>query len=116
MHNLLLDPIIRVRLHDGSDRLSLTEVYAALAADKVADFPALRAHQRHAWHALLCQLGALACLRGGLPAPPRDAAKAHSSLRNYEGDRPNIRARAARPMASSARRVSAQRIKAPSPG
>ena len=89
MHNLLLDPIIRVRLHDGTGRFNLPEVYAALAADKVADFPALRAHQRHAWHALLCQLGALACLRGGLSAPPRDSAAWRAALRQLAPDHPN---------------------------
>jgi CRISPR system Cascade subunit CasA len=81
MHNLLLDPIIRVRTRDGLRTLSLPEVYAALAADAVHDFPALRAHQRHAWHAILCQLGALACLRSGLDAPPRDAATWRAVLR-----------------------------------
>jgi CRISPR system Cascade subunit CasA len=89
MHNLLLDPIIRVRLHDGTDRLSLPEVYVALAADRVADFPALRAHQRHAWHALLCQLGALACLRAGLSAPPRDAEAWRAALRQLAPEHPD---------------------------
>lgn len=89
MYNLLLDPIIRVRLHDGAGRLNLPEVYAALAADAVADFPALRAHQRHAWHALLCQLGALACLRGDLSAPPRDAEAWRTALRQLAPEYPD---------------------------
>jgi CRISPR system Cascade subunit CasA len=89
MHNLLLDPIIRVRLHDGARRLNLPEVYAALAADVVGDFPALRAHQRHAWHALLCQLGALACLRAGLAAPPHEAEAWRAALRQLAPDHPD---------------------------
>ena len=32
-------------------------------------FPALRPHQRHAWHAFLCQLGAIALHRAGLQDP-----------------------------------------------
>ena len=56
-NNLLADPLIRLRLVNGrSAVLSLPEVYEALAADGVASFPALRSHQRHAWHAFLAQL------------------------------------------------------------
>jgi CRISPR system Cascade subunit CasA len=86
MHNLLLDPIIRVRTRDGLRMLSLPDLYAALAADEVHDFPALRAHQRHAWHALLCQLGALACLRAGLATPPRHAEAWRGALRQLAPD------------------------------
>jgi CRISPR system Cascade subunit CasA len=89
MHNLLLDPIIRVRTRDGLRMLSLPDLYAALAADEVHDFPALRAHQRHAWHALLCQLGALACLRAGLATPPRHAEAWLSELRQLAPDHPD---------------------------
>ena len=75
MHNLLVDPLVRVRLTDGSaDTLSLPEVYAALVADRVAAFPALRRHQRHAWHAFLAQLGVVALHRTGRATPPPDSA------------------------------------------
>ena len=68
MHNLLVDPLIRARLHQGgrTAHLSLPEVYAALVADRIAAFPALRPHQRHAWHAFLCQLGVVALHRASL--------------------------------------------------
>lgn len=89
MHNLLLDPIIRVRGMAGISRLSLPDLYAALAADAVGDFPVLRAHQRHAWHALLCQLGALACLRACLAAPPRDAETWRTVLRVLAPEHPD---------------------------
>lgn len=89
MHNLLLEPLIRVRMADGVRQLALPEIYAALAADVVADFPALRAHQRHAWHALLCQLGALACLRAGLSTPPREAGAWLAALRGLAPDHPD---------------------------
>lgn len=75
MHSLLTDDLIRVRLTNGGQvRLSLPELYERLAADEVESFPALRPHQRHPWHALLCQLGAIACRRAELKAPPGDAA------------------------------------------
>ena len=67
MHNLLVDPLIRVHLPGGRVAcLSLPEVYSALIADHIAAFPALRPHQRHAWHAFLCQLAVIAIHRAGL--------------------------------------------------
>ncbi len=51
---------------------SLPEVYAALMADQVDAFPALRPHQRHSWHAFLVQLGAMAMHRAGRSEPPDD--------------------------------------------
>ena len=73
MFNLLNEPLIRTRLDDGATTaLSLPEVYEELAADRVQAFPALRPHQRHAWHAFLAQLGVLATRRRGGP-PPRTA-------------------------------------------
>jgi CRISPR system Cascade subunit CasA len=43
---------------------------AMAAADLIGTFPSLRAHQRHAWHAMLAQLGALATLALGAAEPP----------------------------------------------
>jgi len=71
MYNILSERLIRVDLSDGSrEEASLPEVYAALMADTVEAFPALRPHQRHAWHAFLVQLGAMAVREAGLPGPP----------------------------------------------
>lgn len=71
MYNLLTDPLIRYRHSGGTVRdASLPEVYAALMADEVEAFPALRPHQRHAWHAFLVQLGAMVLHRAGMDAPP----------------------------------------------
>ena len=82
MHNLLANPLIRVRLAaGGSAVLSLPEVYEALAADGVASFPALRPHQRHAWHAFLAQLGVIAMQRSGEAGPPRTAGEWRALLR-----------------------------------
>lgn len=78
MHNLLVDPLFRARLHGGqAAHLSLPEVFAALTADRVVAFPALRPHQRHAWHAFLCQLGVVALHRAGL----RDAVESAGEWR-----------------------------------
>ncbi|MDE0446482.1 MAG: hypothetical protein OXH96_07380 [Spirochaetaceae bacterium] len=82
MYNLLVDPLIRVQLADGSAaHLSLPDVYSALTADRVAAFPALRPHQRHALHAFLCQSGAIALHRAGWRDPVESADEWRSLLR-----------------------------------
>ncbi len=71
MYNLLTDPLIRFdRSGRGRVETPLPEVYAVLMADEAIAFPALRPHQRHAWHAFLVQLGALAVHRAGADRPP----------------------------------------------
>ena len=68
--NLLEEPLIRVRGVDQSVvGLSLPEAYAALREDRVADFPALRPHQRHAWHAFLAQAATIAASKSGGALP-----------------------------------------------
>ena len=82
MHNLLVDPLIRVRRLDGvTEPMSLPEVYVAMASDGVAGFPALRPHQRHAWHAFLAQLGVIARRRADCDTFPDDAAAWRELLR-----------------------------------
>ena len=93
MHNLLVDPVIRVGMADSSIRcLSLPELYAEMIADRVASFPALRAHQRHAWHAFLCQLGVIALHRADVEEVAESADEWCSLLRGttpeYDGDQP----------------------------
>jgi CRISPR system Cascade subunit CasA len=86
----LVDSLLSVE--SGSlphSRLSLPQLFEALAADAVAGFPALRPHQRHAWHALLCQLGALACLKTGFDKPPPNAAGWRNALRALTPDYPD---------------------------
>lgn len=64
--NLLDEPLIRIRAQDGATRkVSLPELFVCLAQDTVRDYPALRPHQRHPWHALLVQLAALALSESG---------------------------------------------------
>jgi CRISPR system Cascade subunit CasA len=93
MLNLLVDPIIGVLDIEGRrEHLSLPQVYFKLAEDGIAAFPALRPHQRHAWHALLCQLGALACLKCGLTTAPMNSGGWRAALRaltpEFPGDEP----------------------------
>lgn len=68
--SLLTDPIIRYRrASDGQTmKVSLPELFVALAADDVRDYPALRPHQRHPWHAFLVQLAAIVLHRAGRAA------------------------------------------------
>ncbi|WP_291993612.1 type I-E CRISPR-associated protein Cse1/CasA [Candidatus Accumulibacter sp. ACC003] len=67
LYNLLDEPLIRTRLvADGKPRsFSLPGLFVALGHDAVRDFPALRPHQRHPWHAFLVQLAAIALHRAG---------------------------------------------------
>lgn len=82
MHNLLIDPLIRVRAAGtGVTRVSLPELYAEMVQDRVTAFPALRPHQRHAWHAFLCQLGVITLHRAGLAEIPESADQWRSLLR-----------------------------------
>lgn len=80
--NVLDAPLIRWRsAGDGAlHTTSLPELLAAMAADQVRDFPALRAHQRHPWHAFLVQLGALALHRARQEAPWQEAGQWRAAL------------------------------------
>ncbi len=82
MHNILDDRLIRMNLSDGSrEKASLPEVYAALMANEVEAFTALRPHQRHAWHAFLVQLGAMAMHKADMTDPPADAETWYNLIR-----------------------------------
>jgi CRISPR system Cascade subunit CasA len=72
--NLLDEPLIRIRNKDGQiHRLCLPELFVALGRDEVRDYPALRPHQRHPWHALLVQLAAIALHQASGDRPWDDA-------------------------------------------
>jgi CRISPR system Cascade subunit CasA len=70
-YSLLDEPLIRTRLtKDGSlAHYTLPGLFVALASDVVRDFPALRPHQRHPWHAFLVQLAAMAMHHAGQSEP-----------------------------------------------
>ena len=90
MHNILTDQLIRMDTR-GRGRISapLPDVYAALMEDEVDAFPALRPHQRHAWHAFLVQLGAMALRRAGASEPPADPKAWAALIRGLTPDYPN---------------------------
>ncbi|MFM0321948.1 type I-E CRISPR-associated protein Cse1/CasA [Caballeronia glebae] len=59
--SLLDQALIRYRNSNRQERhATLPELFVAFNADEVCDFPALRPHQRHPWHAFLVQLAAIA--------------------------------------------------------
>lgn len=74
-YGLLDEPLLSIADAAGRhvERLSLPALYAALVRGAVGDFPAVRPHQRHVWHAFLVQVGALALHGAGLTEPPDDA-------------------------------------------
>ncbi len=89
MFDLLTDQLIRVDRRNGDrDLLSLPEVYKALMTDDVTGFPALRPHQRHAWHAFLAQLGVVALVQSGRDEPPPGAGQWHRLLAQLTDDFP----------------------------
>ena len=96
MLNILTEPVFRMDKSSGARvEASLPEVYAALMreGDDVEAFPALRPHQRHAWHAFLVQLGAMAMHRAGKDEPPDEADEwrliiRDLTLEDYPDDEP----------------------------
>jgi CRISPR system Cascade subunit CasA len=70
-------------------RRSLPGVFAALARDEISDFPALRPHQRHIWHAFIVQVAALALLKAGLNSPPDDDDAWRALLLGLTPDNPD---------------------------
>ena len=66
--------------------MSLPEIFEAASTYEVAAFPALRHHQRHAWHAFLAQLGTIAVQRADLAELPRTASEWRTLLRDLTPD------------------------------
>ena len=74
MFNLLEEALINVNAGGQTHAATLPQVYATLMRDEVDAFPALRPHQRHAWHAFLVQLGAMALHHANPSTPPAPPA------------------------------------------
>lgn len=89
MLNILTEPLLRITTVAGTCLASLPQVYAALMADEVEAFPALRPHQRHAWHAFLVQLGAMSMHRAGISDPPEDEAAWADLIRGLTQEYPD---------------------------
>lgn len=89
--NLLDEPLIgwRDTAHGALHQSSLPQVLVVLAADTLRDFPRLRAHQRHPWHAFLVQLAAIALDRAGQVQPWHTAEEWRAALRALTPDDPD---------------------------
>lgn len=73
-----------IRWRDGAGGMAegdLFAVLAALSAGQVASFPALRPHQREAWHCFLVQVAAMALVRAGCNGLPPEAPGAANEWR-----------------------------------
>ncbi len=90
-YNLLDEPLIRARPVAGgqSRHYSLPGLFVALSVDRIRDFPALRPHQRHPWHAFLVQLAAMALHRAGTDAPFQTEAEWKEALLALTPDDPD---------------------------
>ena len=89
MLNILTEPLVRISAAQGARLASLPEVYASLVADEVEAFPALRPHQRHAWHSFLVQLAAMALHRAGVSEPSTDATRWAELIRGLTPEYPD---------------------------
>jgi CRISPR system Cascade subunit CasA len=69
--NLLEERLLHYRRIETGERIACTlpDLFIAMARDEVRDFPALRPHQRHPWHAFLVQLAAIALHRSNQTEP-----------------------------------------------
>lgn len=91
LFSLLDEPLISYRrVSDGAaTQASLPELLVALAQDEIRDFPALRPHQRHPWHAFLVQLAAIALHRAGVDVPFASAPAWRNALLAMTPDDPD---------------------------
>lgn len=80
--NLLDEPLLHYRRTDTGERIATTlpELFVAMARDHVRDYPALRPHQRHPWHAFLVQLAAIALHRAERTEPFATASEWRAAL------------------------------------
>ena len=83
--NLLTEPLIQT----DQGMQSLPGLLAAMARGEVASFPALRPHQRPAWHMFLVQLSTLALSELGATDLPDDEQGWRAALRSLTTDFPD---------------------------
>ena len=88
--NLLHDPLIRVRLRDGStvreSAETLPSLLEALGRDAVLGYPGIQKHQEDAFHVFLCLLGGAALARSGLDSPVQERDYWQDILLELAGD------------------------------
>ena len=76
-YDLLHDPLIQT----DCNWQNLPSLFAAMTRREVAGFPALRPHQRPAWHMFLVQLAVMALDKAGHLEPPTDETAWRAALR-----------------------------------
>lgn len=88
--NLLTEAVVRCVDRGGREtRATLPGVLALLAQDGIMTFSALRTHQRHAWHAFLCQIACLSMVRAGAGEPWTEEAEWREALRGLAPGHPD---------------------------
>ncbi len=89
--NLLDDQLLYYRRSVTGERTAATlpDLFVAMAQDSVRDFPALRPHQRHPWHAFLVQLAEIALHHAGRTEPFETASEWRSALLALTPDDPD---------------------------
>ncbi|AFL73109.1 CRISPR-associated protein Cse1 [Thiocystis violascens] len=90
-YSLLDESLIGARCFSDRQRVgySLPALFVALAEDRIRDFPALRPHQRHPWHAFLVQLAAMAIHQAGRTDPFSDESAWKAGLLALTPDHPD---------------------------
>jgi CRISPR system Cascade subunit CasA len=79
---------VRAKTGKGTGEFTLPGTFAALMRDEIESFPALRPHQRQAWHAFLAQLGTLALQAADRTGAPKDESGWATLLRELTPDYP----------------------------
>lgn len=89
--NLMDERLLHYRRSDTGERLAATlpELLVAMVQNQVQDFPSLRPHQRHPWHAFLVQLAAIALHRAECKEPFTTAAEWRDALLVLTPDNPD---------------------------
>jgi CRISPR system Cascade subunit CasA len=89
--NLLDEQLLRYRRTTSGERIAATlpELFVAMTQDLVRDFPALRPHQRHPWHAFLVQLATIALHHAGHVNPFSTAGEWRAALLALTPDDPD---------------------------
>jgi CRISPR system Cascade subunit CasA len=89
--NLLDERLLHYRRTDTGERVATTlpDLFLAMAQNQVRDFPALRPHQRHPWHAFLVQLAAIALHRSERAEPFATADEWRAALLALTPDDPD---------------------------
>ena len=89
--SMLDDRLLNYRRSKTGERTaaSLPELFVAMSKDEVRDFPALRPHQRHPWHAFLVQLAAIALHHAGQAMPFTTADEWRTALLALTPDDPD---------------------------